>query len=122
MLWTLFAYIFFWVAFFCFVLGGLIYLSGRTRSKWLERFSSRFGRTPEETSQVQGILRRFGIIFLGAGILFLLISLPSDGLSVEDQGKRILLAMACGALIFWQIRGIRNLVKRQPQERLKAKR
>jgi hypothetical protein len=114
MVWTLFAYIFVWVAFFCLVLVVLIYLSNRTQSGWLKRISSRFGETPAETEQVRGILRRFGVLFLAAGVLFLLLSMPTGEMSPEDQGKLTLAEVGCAVAIFWQIKGIRNMVKSQP--------
>jgi|RifCSP16_1_1023843.scaffolds.fasta_scaffold177387_1 hypothetical protein len=116
MIWALLSYIFFWVAFFCLVLVGLLYLAGRTQSDWLKRFSSRFGETAAETAQVRGILRRFGILFLAAGLLFLLLSQPTTELTPEEQGMLTLLEAACGLTIFWQIKGIRDLVK-TPQGR-----
>jgi len=122
MVWTLFAYILFWVAFFCLVLVSLIYLSGRTQSDWLKRFSSRFGQTPAETEQVRRILKRFGILFLAAGALLLLLSMPTDEMSPEEQGRLSLVQVACAVIVFWQIKGIRDLVKNQPQGRLNAKR
>jgi len=114
MVWTLFSYIFIWVAFFCLVLVILIYLSNRTQSDWLKRLSRRFGQTPAETEQVRGILRRFGVLFLAAGVLFLLLSMPTGELSPEDQGKLTLAEVACIVVVFWQIKGIRNVVKNQP--------
>ncbi len=114
MVWTLFSYIFIWVAFFCLVLVILIYLSNRTQSDWLKRVSSRFGQTPAETEQVRGILRRFGVLFLAAGVLFLLLSMPTGEMSPEDQGKLTLAEVACIVVVFWQIKGIRNVVKNQP--------
>ncbi len=114
MVWTLFSYIFIWVAFFCLVLVILIYLSNRTQSDWLKRLSSRFGQTPAETEQVRGILRRFGVLFLAAGVLFLLLSMPTGELSPENQGKLTLAEVACIVVVFWQIKGIRNVVKNQP--------
>jgi hypothetical protein len=122
MVWTLFAYIFFWVAFFCLVLASLLYLSGQTQSDWLKRLSSRFGQTPAETDQARGILKRFGILFLAAGMLFLLLSMPTGQMSPEDQGRLTLVQIVCAVIVFWQIRGIKNLVKKQPQGRLNAKR
>ena len=116
MLRALFAYIFFWVAFFCLVLVSLLYVSGRTQSDWLKRFSGRFGETPTETAQVRGILRRFGILFLAAALLLLLLSRPTTELSPEEQGGLTLLEAACALTIFWQIKGIRKLVK-APQGR-----
>ncbi len=114
MVWTLFSYIFIWVAFFCLVLVILIFLSNRTQSDWLKRLSSRFGQTPAETEQVRGILRRFGVLFLAAGVLFLLLSMPTGELSPENQGKLTLAEVACIVVVFWQIKGIRNVVKNQP--------
>ncbi len=114
MVWTLFSYIFIWVAFFCLVLVILIYLSNRTQSDWLKRLSSRFGQTPAETEQVRGILRRFGVLFLAAGVLFLLLSMPTEETSPEDLGKLTLAEVACIVVVFWQIKGIRNVVKNQP--------
>jgi hypothetical protein len=114
MAWTLFSYIFVWVSFFCFVLVILIYLSNRTQSGWLKRVSSRFGQTPAETEQVRGILRRFGVLFLTAGIFFLLLSVPTGEMSPEDQGKLTLAEVACIVIGFWQIKGIRHVVKNQP--------
>ncbi len=114
MLWTLFAYIFFWVAFFCLVLFSLIYFSGRTQSDWLKRLSSRFGQTPAETDQIRGILKRFGLLFLAAGVLFLLLSVPVGEMSPEDQGRLTVGEVACAVMIFWQIKGIRDIVKGQP--------
>jgi hypothetical protein len=92
----------------------LIYLSNRTQSGWLKRISSRFGETPAETEQVRGILRRFGVLFLAAGVLFLLLSMPTGEMSPEDQGKLTLAEVGCAVAIFWQIKGIRNMVKSQP--------
>jgi len=114
MLWTLFAYIFFWVAFFCLLLMSLLYFSGRIQFDWLQRFSSRFGQTPAETEQVRGILRRFGVLFLAAGVLFLLLSMPTGKISLEDQGRLTLAEVACAVIVFWQIKGIRDIVKSQP--------
>jgi hypothetical protein len=116
MVWTLFAYIFFWVAFFCLVLVILISLSNRPQSAsdWLKKISSRFGQTPAETEQMRGILRRFGVLFLAAGMLFLLLSMPTGEMSAEDQGKLTLAEVGCAVVVFWQIKGIRNIVKSQP--------
>ena len=116
MLWALISYIFFWVAFFCLVLVGLLYLSGRTQSDWLKRFSGRFGETSAETAHVRGILRRFGIVFLAAAMLLLLLTRPTSELSPEEQGVQTLLEVACALTILWQIKGIRDLVK-TPQGR-----
>lgn len=114
MIWTLFSYIFLWVAFFCLVLVILIYLSSRIQSDWLKRVSSRFGQTPAETEQVRGILRRIGVLFLAAGILFLLLSMPTGEMSPEDQGKLTLAEVGCAVVVFWQIKRIRSIVKSQP--------
>ncbi len=120
MLWTLFAYIFLWVSFFCLVLVCLIYFSGRTQSDWLKRVSSRFGQTPGETEQVRGILRRFGVLFLATGVLFLLLSMPRGEMSLEDQGKLTLVEVGCAVIVFWQIKGIRDIVKSQPKRNVKS--
>jgi hypothetical protein len=120
MLWTLLAYIFFWVAFFCLLLMSLLYLSNYTQATWLKKFSKRFGETPAETEQVRGILRRFGVLFLAAGVLFLLLSMPTGELSPEDHGKLTLAEVACIVVVFWQIKGIRDIVKDQPGHRSRS--
>ena len=122
MIWTLFAYIFFWVAFFCLLLVTLIYLSDRTQIEWLKKVAGRFGETPAEIEQIRGILRRFGVIFLTVGVFLLLLSMSIDGMSPEDQGRHTLLQVACAVIVFWQIKGIRRLVKSQSPGGLKAKR
>lgn len=114
MVWTLFAYIFFWVATFCLALFLLLHFSGRSQAGWIKRLARRFGETPAETEQVRGIFKRFGILFLAAGVFFMLMGMPTHDLTPEDQGKLALAQGACILIAFWQIKGIRDLVKGQP--------
>jgi hypothetical protein len=122
MVWTLFAYIFFWVAFFCLLLVSLIYLSDRTQIEWIRKIAGRFGQTQAEIEQIRGIVRRLGVIFLVAGMFLLLVSMSTEGISPEDQGRRALMQLACAVIVFWQIKGIRRLVRSQSPGELKAKR
>jgi len=114
MVWTLFAYIFFWVATFCLALFILLHFSGRSRFEWLNSFMRRFGETPAETERVREIFKKFGILFLAAGVFSMLVGIPTHDLSPENQGKLALAQGACILIAFWQIKGIRDLVKSQP--------
>lgn len=113
MIWTLLAYIAFWVALFCAAWMILIVLSSRSEIPWLRRLGERFGPTAGERRQVQGLLQRLAIIFLAAGVFLLVIAYPKDGMTPEQVGQLTLLAILCGVIVFWQIRGIRNLVRSQ---------
>ncbi len=122
MVWTLFAYMFFWVAFFCLALVLFLYLSKGLGWEWMKRFTSRFGESPEEISHVQGLMRRFGLLFLALGVFLLLIGVPKESLTPEDQGKITLVQAGCAVVVFWQIRGIRILTRRQPDKNPKRSR
>jgi hypothetical protein len=115
MIWALFAYICFWVAFFCLFLIILLYLPDRVQSAGIKRFLRRFGEDPAEAAQVRGIIRRFGILFLAVGVFFWLLTAPTSQMSPEEQGMLTLAQVACALIVFWQIKGIRDFSKSQPK-------
>ena len=113
MVWALFAHMALWVAFFCWVLLGLLYWSGRSQVEWLKKFAGRFGQSPADTQQVRQLMGRFGFLFMAIGFFFLLLSIPTAEIAPERQGELALMKAACVLLALWLMKGIRDLVKTQ---------
>ena len=111
MVWTLFAYIFFWMTFFCVAVTILLFLSTKSRATWLKEVAARFGGGSSETVGIRIGFLRFGILFAAVGILIQLVTSPE----AEPSGDRSITITfseaACVVVILWQVKSLWEMTR-----------
>jgi hypothetical protein len=117
MLWTLIAYIFFWMAFFCVAVTILLFLSTKSRAVWLKEVAARFGGSSSETVEIRRGFWRFGILFAAMGILIQLLTSP-EAEPAGDRSITITFAeAACVVVILWQVKSLWEMTRAGREKR-----